>query len=64
MEVEARNILISFLSNLTTEADSSVPPVTRTAAISPNKGKFDHVIGIWKGRMTTDEVMRELRGED
>ncbi|CAN5897619.1 hypothetical protein BH11VER1_BH11VER1_30930 [soil metagenome] len=27
------------------------------------KGKFDHLIGIWKGRMTTDEIMKITRGE-
>lgn len=28
-----------------------------------NEGKFDHVIGMWKGRMSTDEVMQLTRGE-
>lgn len=27
------------------------------------KGKFDHLVGIWKGRMTTDEIMKITRGE-
>ncbi len=30
----------------------------------PIEVKFDHLIGIWNGRGTTDGVMQELRGED
>jgi len=29
----------------------------------PTKGKFDSVIGLWKGRMSTDEIMQITRGE-
>ncbi len=64
IEAEAKDILTSTLSNLMTDADSPVVSVARSAKASSNKGKFDHVIGIWKGRGTTDEVMRETRGED
>lgn len=64
VEAEARDILTNSLLDLTTDADRPVAPVTRADATSSNKGKFDHVIGIWKGGMTTDEVMHQLRGED
>jgi len=30
---------------------------------APKKGKFDSVIGLWKGRMSTDEIMKATRGE-
>ena len=50
MEAEIRDIL-------TREVLGSSPD----AALSP--GKFDHLIGIWKGRMTTDQIMLITRGE-
>ena len=28
------------------------------------KGKFDHLVGCWKGRMTTDEVMELNRSDE
>ncbi|MEY4484064.1 MAG: hypothetical protein RL693_1516 [Verrucomicrobiota bacterium] len=49
MEAEVRDIL-------TRDVQGSSP-----ATIT--KGKFDHLVGIWKGRMTTDEIMKITRGE-
>ncbi|MEI8039249.1 MAG: hypothetical protein WCJ14_12740 [Verrucomicrobiota bacterium] len=51
MEAEARAIL----SRDVLGADSGPPTGT--------PGKFDHVAGIWKGRMSTDEIMNLTRGE-
>ena len=54
MEAEAREILTMAV----------VGPEIQTPAVSaPSKGKFDHLIGIWKDRMTTDEIMEITRGE-
>jgi len=60
MEAEARDILAR---NVMGKGDSlqAVPSITVDA--EPGKGKFDHLVGIWKGRMTTDEVMQITRGE-
>jgi antitoxin FitA len=66
MEAEARDILTSAISNASNVAphsDRQTTPPIRSDAASKNKGKFDHVIGIWKGRMTTDEIMQLTRGE-
>ena len=52
MEAEAREIL-TMAVNKSGDENSS-------AAV---KGKFDHLVGIWKGRMTTDEIMEITRGE-
>ncbi len=51
VEEEAREILTAAFETPTTP-----PP-------NPNKGKFDHLVGISKGRLTTDEVMQITRGE-
>ena len=54
MEAEAREILTMAV----------VGPEIQTPAVpAPSKGKFDHLIGIWKDRMTTDEIMEITRGE-
>lgn len=55
MEAEAREILAR-------EVQSSSLPDTAPAT-APKKGRFDHLRGIWKGRMTTDEIMQITRGE-
>ncbi|MES2921982.1 MAG: plasmid stabilization protein [Verrucomicrobiota bacterium] len=55
MEAEAREILTLAVAG--SEVQAPVIPAS-------SKGKFDHLIGIWKDRGTTDELMRELRGED
>lgn len=54
MEAEAREIL-------SREVQEMHVAETSTAPASP--GKFSHFKGIWKGRMTTDEVMQLTRGE-
>lgn len=51
MEAEARAIL----SRDVLSADSGASPGT--------PGKFDHVAGIWKDRMSTNEIMNLTRGE-
>lgn len=51
MEAEARAIL----SHDVLSADARPPAGT--------PGKFDHVAGIWKGRMSTNEIMNLTRGE-
>jgi len=56
MEAEARAILTREVDTASVEA--------HTAHLPAKKGKFDHLIGIWAERGTTDEMMRELRGED
>lgn len=63
MEAEAREILTRVVQQ---GAGLIVADTARTATpvlANKNKGKFDHVIGIWKGRMTTDEIMQLTRGE-
>ncbi len=55
MEAEAREILTMAVVG---------PEIQTPAVAASSKGKFDHLIGIWKDRGTTDELMRELRGED
>jgi plasmid stability protein len=54
MEAEAREILTRAVTG------ENNPPGTDPTA---SKGKFDHLIGIWKGRMTTDEIMELTRGD-
>jgi phosphopantothenoylcysteine decarboxylase/phosphopantothenate--cysteine ligase len=54
MEAEARDILSRDV--MKTASDASAPVLA--------KGKFDHLVGIWKGGMSTDDLMKELRGED
>jgi len=60
MEAEARDILArGVLGNYDT------PPLPLgTEVAEPGRGKFDHLVGIWKGRGTTDDLMRATRGED
>ena len=49
MEAEVRDILARVV------AGADVP--------SPEKGRFDHLVGIWKSRLSTEEVMQITRGE-
>lgn len=66
MEAEARDILksaISEASNVATQLDRQKASPTRSDGAPKNKGKFDHVVGIWKGRMSTQEIMQLTRGE-
>ena len=60
MEAEARDILARDVMGRDDPVQAA-PFATEVA--EPGKGKFDHLVGIWKGRMTTDEVMQITRGE-
>ena len=52
MEAEARAILAAGVLSPT---DASVE--------SGSAGAFDHLVGVWKGRMSTDELMAQTRGD-
>lgn len=54
MEAEAREILTRAVAD---------PEIQTPVVPASTKGKFDHLIGIWKDRMTTDEIMEITRGE-
>ena len=59
MEAEARMILAAGLAE-TDDAD-------KEAARLERRKRIESVVGIWKDEMdgrTTDEIMRELRGDD
>ena len=63
MEAEAREILLRGVLGM----DLSAPTIAKTSPVEPKPreaGKFDHMIGIWKGRGTTDQLMQATRGED
>lgn len=53
MEAEAREILAAGVSGKPTK------PVSTN-----KKGRFDHLVGCWEGRMTTDQIMELTRGDD
>lgn len=60
MEAEAREILAAGLAK---DAETIQPPRTKEEFLE----RLDAVTGIWKDRArgrTTDEIMRELRGDD
>ncbi len=63
MEAEARDILTSAIANVTSNPDRQDAPPIPSSGATKNKGKFDHVIGLWKGGMSTDEIMQLTRGE-
>ena len=59
MEAEAREIL--------TQAVTTDLPVAAEGGLSPQermRRAIDSLTGIWKGRGTTDEMMKDLRGDD
>jgi|GEM_PF-418516 len=59
MEAEAREILARGVEKF------SVPESCKIETPQERMRKaLDSVTGIWAGRGTTDELMRELRGED
>ena len=62
MEAEAREILTRAMKGTSPAIDNSPTPVA-VGLPARNKGKFDHVIGLWKGGMSTDEIMQLTRGE-
>ena len=63
MEAEARAILTQAMLGAKTAAADKLPDPATAASPVRNKGKFDHVIGLWKGGMSTDEIMQLTRGE-
>lgn len=63
MEAEAREILTRAMQGAVTTAPDNLPAPITVVSPARNKGKFDHVIGLWKGGMSTDEVMQLTRGE-
>jgi plasmid stability protein len=52
MEAEARLIL-------TREVQEAAPATPATG-----QRRFEHLVGLWKDRGTTDEMMRDLRGDE
>ena len=62
MEAEAREILTRAMKGTSPATDNSAAPVA-VGLPARNKGQFDHVIGLWKGGMSTDEIMQLTRGE-
>lgn len=61
MEAEAREILATSL------ADDPKTLAHREAEIAARRKRIEAVVGIWKaelGGKTTDEIMKELRGDD
>ena len=54
MEAEAREILKLAV----TKFGGGIAPEPLAS-----KGKLDHLVGIWKGRMATDQIMELTRGE-
>jgi plasmid stability protein len=59
MEAEAREILARGVESPKVISGEN----EEIASERRGKGKFDHLIGIWRDRMTTDEVMELTRGE-
>lgn len=63
MEAEARAILTQAVE----EPQVTETPSDREALLAERRKRIESVVGIWKDRAdrrTTDEIMRELRGED
>lgn len=60
MEAEARDILARDVMR----TEDSVHAIHAARVAEPSPGKFAHLLGIWKDRGTTDELMRATRGED
>ncbi|MDB5930537.1 MAG: hypothetical protein JWR60_2244 [Polaromonas sp.] len=59
MEAEAREILTLAVTRPAPAPSTVQAPVSEAA-----KNAISSVRGIWKGRGNTDDMMRELRGED
>jgi len=49
MEAEVREILAQSLGD--------------EATLTPQTGRFSHLVGVWKDRLTTDQVLSVTRGE-
>jgi antitoxin FitA len=65
VEAEVREIVtVAVGGKLPSEVSLPANDASHTeAGAIANEGKFDHVIGMWKGRMSTDDVMHLTRGE-
>ena len=60
MEAEAREILTRAVG----QSENEVPVPADSAKTASPVGKFDHLVGIWKGRGMTDQIMKELRDDE
>ena len=63
MEAEAREILTRAIKGGSLTAPSSLQAAAADLLPARNRGKFDPVIGLWKGGMSTHEIMQLTRGE-
>jgi antitoxin FitA len=63
MEAEAREVLTRAMKGSSPATMETLPVPVTVGLPARNKGKFDHVIGLWKGGMSTDEIMQLTRGE-
>jgi plasmid stability protein len=63
MEAEAREILTRPMNGASPATTDTLPSSVVIGVAANGKGKFDHVIGIWKGGMSTDEIMQYTRAE-
>ena len=63
MEAEAREILTRAMKGASPATSDPLPTPAAVGVPARNKGRFDHVIGIWKGGMSTDEIMHLTRGD-
>ena len=68
MGAEARDIFSRSVKGLDLSAPTAAKPTSSNppstpAQITPS-GKFDHLMSIWQGRGTTDQLMQAKRGED
>jgi len=59
MEAEAREIIAR---DVMAGGETPLAGFGQDSTVT-SQGKFDHLAGIWKGRMSTDEVMQITRGE-
>lgn len=61
MEAEARELLAAALER------PNITPADREAEVAQRRKRIERVIGIWEDRYegkSTDEIMKELRGDD
>ena len=61
MEAEARIILAQ---GVLASSQTPAPPRPTTEPEEATPGPFDHLVGKWEGRMTTDDLMDLTRGKD
>ena len=61
MEAEARAILTLAVQDKKPDTPAQPAALATRPALAPSP--FAHLRGIWKGRMSTDEIMQITRGE-